>query len=339
MKYLFFCSGTFSDSIRLGMCMDRLIQDNGDIVDIEYYNSYKKTVFSQNYDMAFFSRPTEPAFIKPFKAKRIPILVDTDDDFWSIPKKHVAYNNIGPGNSKVLNSTEECYRLANVVTTSTDNLKAKLVEKVGENVFVIDNGWNKDNTNWERSLIERKEDEVRIGWSGTITHREDFKLVLNALDKIIKDFSYTKIFIAGDPEIYLMLDKIPENRKLFIPPVENHIYPAIIGSFDIIITPLLDNKFNSSKSDIKLMEAGVRKIPWVASRAPNYLKWYEGGQFASSTDEWVEYLSDFVRSFPCRRRYGEAGYQKALTRESRELAKKWTVAIEMAKYNSVHEKL
>jgi len=339
MKYLFLCSGTFSDSIRLGMCMERLVQDNNDEIAVEYYNHYSKDMFKQRYDMVFLSRPVEPAFIRPFKARRIPVLVDTDDDFWSIPKSHVAYNSIGPGNKEMLAKTEECYKLANVVTTSTEILKDKLMQMVGESVVVVDNGWNKDNQNWTKAVIPRVKEEVRIGWAGTITHREDFKLVINSLTKLVNNFENTKILIVGDPEIYLMLKNIPENRKLFLPPVENHIYPAVIGSFDIAIMPLQESKFNAAKSDIKLMEAGVRKIPWVASRSPNYLKWYEGGQFASTTEEWIEHLSDMVRSPQSRRRYGEAGYQKALSRESRELMKKWTVAIETAKYNSVHEKL
>jgi len=339
MRYLLLCSGTYSDSIRSGMALERFIKDNNDHVDIEYYTKHSKDMFSKHYDLVILSRPNNPKFIYPFKSKRIPVLVDIDDDFWNIPKKHVGYNHVGPGNEVAIAGIEECLKQAHAISTSTENLQIKLKEKFGDKVFIIDNGWNSDNDNWNKSLIKRNDNVVNIGWAGTITHREDFKLCLNALIKITDTFKESRILIGGDPDIYLMLNNINENQKMFLPPVEYFEFPAIVGSFDILLAPLLENPFNAAKSDIKLVDAGARKIPWVASRAPNYLKWYEGGEFASTTDEWVEHISEFIRGKARRRRYGEAGYQKALTRESKELIKLWITAIEAARYNAVHEKL
>lgn len=338
MKYLLLISGTYSDQIRSTMHINRLLIDNELTADVGYYNNLDKQVFETRYDLIVCSRPNNPEILQYFKMRKMPILVDIDDDFWAIPKSHPGYMGIGPGNKLAIDGMEKCLELADAITTSTEILKNKFIDRYGNKVFLVENGWDNSNENWTKSLFIKNPENVYIGWGGTITHRNDFNLVLNALHLITKKFSNTKIVIYGDPEIYLMINKIPENQKVFVPPTEYYLYPGVIGSFDILLAPLLENVFNDAKSDIKLVDAGARKIPWVASRSKAYLKWYEGGCFASTTNEWEEHLSEFIISHYKRKRYGEAGYQKALKRESRVIVKDWIIAAEAAKYNCFNKK-
>jgi len=320
------------------MHINRLLIDTDLTADVGYYNHLDKQVFETRYDLVVCSRPNNPEILQYFKMRKMPLLIDVDDDFEAITKSHPGYNGVGPGNKTAIEGMNKCLQMANAITTSTEILKEKFTERYGNKVYLVENGWDNDNENWKKSLFPKDPNIVYVGWGGTVTHRNDFNLVLNALHLITKKLDNVKIIIYGDPEIYFMINKIPENKKLFIPPTEYYIYPGVIGSFDILLAPLLDTAFNNAKSDIKLVDAGARKIPWIASRSTAYLKWYEGGCFASTTEEWEENLTQFIISRAKRKRYGQIGYQKALTRESKVIVKDWIVAAEAAKYNCFNNK-
>jgi glycosyltransferase involved in cell wall biosynthesis len=333
MKYLLIADGTYSDQIRTGMALNRLMKDTGVEGELAYYRKMTKDILKNRYDLVICSRPMNPAIVQAFKDLKMPILADMDDDFWSIPSYHPGYKTVGPGNPMAIASFNKCLELADAISTSTDTLKQKFQEQYGDKVYLVENGWDAENINWQKSVIEKDPKKVYVGWTGTITHRKDFTLTLNAIADISVDFDNVVFVIYGDPDIYNMLSAIPEHKKLFIPPTEYQEYPGVLGCFDILMVPLLDNAFNAAKSDIKLVDAGARKIPWIASRSSAYMKWYDGGMFASTTEEWIEHLSDFIRSHSTRKRLGEIGYQKALTRESKAILPEWIAAIEAAKYN------
>jgi glycosyltransferase involved in cell wall biosynthesis len=218
---------------------------------------------------------------------------------------------------------------ADLLTVSTREL-AKRFDFFNRNIQVIPNGWSADNPYWKRFYPH---DGVHIGWAGTITHREDFKLCLSALLEVTRRYPEAKIFIGGDVEIYQMLKQVPEKQKFFLPMMTYEDYPHMLGFFDILIAPLIDDEFNRAKSDIKLVDAGAKGIPWVASSIEFYREWKDGGYIAGYKDDWIQALSHLVRMPGHREDVGEWGHKKALTREMGTLVHTWIRAIEFALEN------
>lgn len=316
MKILMVGEGGVSDEIRLAVPAVELTEQGHD-AQWAIIRSQKDEPPSYKFDVVIFLRPGYPPLIEKARAAGAKIVIDMDDDFWSIPKTHVGYNAVGPGNAQGLAQRNECMYMADVITTASTELKTRL-ERFGKPVIKIPNGWTSRNSLW---FHRQKHQKTALGWCGTITHREDFKLALPDINKAVRQCDFN-VVIGGDPEIYRMLDKIPEKNKLFSPMVIYAAYPYMLSWMDILLAPLVDDEFNRAKSDIKLLDAGVRKIPWIASPLPQYREWGSGGIFANGTESWYSAMQILVDPKQSAE-HAEAGHEKAMTREGKQIAKLW----------------
>ena len=131
------------------------------------------------------------------------------------------------------------------------------------------------------------------------------------------------LVLGGSPAAFSAFDELPELRRLFLPRVLFDDYPFMLAHIDVLLAPVRDTMFNQAKSDVKLVEAGIRRIPWVASSNPAYTAWGIGGLWADKPGEWLEALRRLVSDAVLRQTLGQAGRQKAETRESARLAELW----------------
>ena len=323
----FIGEGTVSDEIRMNLTGLILSKRGYKVVTSGKYNEDGSVSIPEPFEIAIFSRPHAVKVIESFKKRGVKIIVDQDDDFWNIYKGHVAYNGIGPGNKKALKLVEECIELADAITTPSPVLANQLRKFSEAPIHIIPNGWSKENTFWAMKRNKFAGPTVNIGWAGTITHRTDFLKCKNAVVEVLEQYENTKVVIGQDAEIYQMFDKFPEDRKLFLPPVPYSFYPIILSYIDIWLAPLQDNKFNASKSDIKLVDAGARVIPWIASPMPAYSAWKWGGILANTPDEWKAAIISLLD--PERRvLLGEVGWTRALDREQENIVDAWELILE-----------
>jgi glycosyltransferase involved in cell wall biosynthesis len=337
-KIVFFGEGTVSDEIRMDLTGKILRKRGYPIITEARYNPDGSLYVPEQFDIAIFSRPHASNAIKELKKQGVKVIVDQDDDFWSIPKSHVAYNSIGPGSPVMLKALEDCLKMADVVTTSSQVLVERLGQISGRPTIMIPNGFNVENSLWHLPRNKRGADFVNIGWCGTVTHRQDFLQCLDALLKISKNFSNVRVVIGGDPEIYDYLSPIPEMHKLFLPHVPYGMYPHILTYMDILLAPLVNDTFNQAKSDIKCVDAGVRHMPWVASRLPAYEDWGKGGILVDSnkgstnTGKWMEAIMSLVFDAELRKSLGEEGWAKANGREQNNIVDLWEpILMDLAK--------
>lgn len=288
-------------------------------------------------DAVIMSRPHHDTLLMAYKRMGVPVVVDMDDDFRAIPENHPGYQYVGEGNPYMLAKLENCINLANRLVVATEELKERLVNhRMGafDSIHVIPNGWSSRDPHWldRRSIYK---DKIIIGWGGTITHREDFQMCVKPLKKIMREHPEVIICIAGDPEIYQMFATVQEKQKLFVPMVPYDLYPITLSLWDILLAPLLNSDFNMAKSDIKLVDAGAKGIPYVASDMPVYRPWHKGeGNFAgilSNDDDWYENLKYLILAGKeGREKMGKAGKKAATTREMIELGPLWKNVIELA---------
>ncbi|MBL8055340.1 MAG: tetratricopeptide repeat protein [Anaerolineales bacterium] len=276
------------------------------------------------HDVFVFSRPqlSEALFSGLAAARQAGkrVVVDLDDDFHHLPADHPGYPHVGPGNPASLQRLEAALAQADLLIVATPGL-AERYGPLARRVAVIPNGWGQANPLWDKPAPPRT--TVNIGWAGTATHREDVLPLRNELVRLAREHSQVQIVIGGDPRLYEAFAALPEKRRLFLPMVPFDDYPFLLAHFDILLAPLRANAFNDAKSDIKLLEAGIRRIPWVASPRPAYQAWGVGGLWAEKPAEWYAALQQLVGDPDRRRALGQAGRQQAETREAAVIAGAW----------------
>jgi glycosyltransferase involved in cell wall biosynthesis len=146
--------------------------------------------------------------------------------------------------------------------------------------------------------------------------------------RVLREFPHAQLVIGGDAQVYQLFDRLPESRRMFLPPVQAEEYPYLLGQVDILMVPLRDTPFNRARSDRRLMEAGARRVPWVASPIPAYITWEAGGLIAYSAEDWVSHLRQLILDADLRTSLGQAGWRKAEQREMSHIAKLWIEIIE-----------
>jgi glycosyltransferase involved in cell wall biosynthesis len=237
------------------------------------------------------------------------VIVDLDEDFHHLPPDHPGYSQIGPGNPEALRALEAALAQADLLTVASPAL-AERYRPFARRVEVIPNGWSRANPLWDMRAPRRP--TLNIGWIGTLAERQDVALIRQAAIRAVRETPEAMLVIAGEPAIYEEdFAALPESRRLFLPMAPYEDYPFLLAHFDILLAPLRDNAFNQAKSDIKLLEAGVRRIPWVASPRPAYKDWGHGGLFAEKPEDWYAALKRLVEDAALRTQLGAAGRAKA----------------------------
>lgn len=271
-----------------------------------------------------FSRPMAVLEYALHKLREInnKIIVDIDDNFWYLPKSHVAYNLVGPG-SQNLRALERILKLAKIVTVSTVPIAEYLVQKgLCSNPIVIPNVCNLDN---KYNKLKRPSKYLRFGFTGTTTHREDFKIIYRPLKQFILETENTQVAIAVDPEIYRLFRDLPENKKLFIPAYSYEDYPIQLSYFDVMLIPLVNNQFNRGKSDIKILDAISNAKPFIASNVYPYLPYIDSGAgliVSNSEDEWYSSLR-YMLSEKNRESFSSAGVALSMKHDVSTTSKVW----------------
>lgn len=328
-KVIFIGEGSVSDAVRCKLPAKELSKmQYADVAyqALDYRNEPPPP--RPDADAVVFSRPHQDTLLMAYKRMGIPVLVDMDDDFHSIPETHPGYKYVGKGDMMYLMKLENCMYAADRLIVTTQELESRLgrYAERPDRIAVIPNGWSSGEPFWlsKRSIYK---DRIIIGWGGTITHREDFQMCIQPVKRVLKEHKEAMICIAGDPEIYHFFMSVPEKQKLFVPMLQYQLYPITLSLWDIMLAPLLDNHFNRAKSDIKLVDAGAKGIPFIASDMPVYSGWPMGGLFAKD-DQWYEALSWLVENEEKRKELGKEGHITSKKRDMLELGTLWRNAIE-----------
>lgn len=317
--------GEVSDGIRMGVPVAGFSALGRPAV----YARTAATLDLERFDALVFSRPQ----ISPTAAREMRqaqqlgkrVIVDLDDDFYAIPPDHPGYHGVGPGNPARLQALEMAIAQADLLVVATPAL-ADRYRQVARRVEIVPNGWTRSNPLWEQAHEPRA--TLNIGWAGTPTHRADVALLVREVVAFMRETPHTRLVIGGDPYVWQMFADLPEERRSFEPMASFDMYPNVLARFDVLLAPLCDNAFNHAKSDIKLLEAGIRRIPWVASPRSAYSAWGVGGLFADAPGEWQTALSRLARDEALRGRLGAEGRAHADLREAKHIAQQWLTLLD-----------
>jgi hypothetical protein len=166
---------------------------------------------------------------------------------------------------------------------------------------------------WE-GLPERHNDKVVIGWGGSLQHNETWRRskLLPALKVVAKEYGdKVEIVSCGvtADEFFEFYD-IPFRRQ---PWTKFDAWPRVVGSFDIGLAPLI-GKYDERRSNLKLLEYGAARVPYVASYLGDYVTdGSPGGVFAESNtvEAWLNALRPLIEDEGARRYLGNLGWDWA----------------------------
>jgi glycosyltransferase involved in cell wall biosynthesis len=224
---------------------------------------------------------------------------EIDDDYWCINPTNPAFQYWQqPG---ALAGLVEVIRACQRVTVSTEQL-GKVLRRFHSDVRVLPNML--PDAYWPtEAKPPNMTDDLAIGWAGSPTHYEDLADVTRVIPQLLDEYPKLDVWFAG-----VAPGHFPAHERLnYLEPVEIEEYAHILYDFDIGIAPLLDNRFNVAKSDLKLLEYSACGLPIVASRVLPYVESIRPGEtalIANNPKDWLRHLRALLNDPQLRVRLG-----------------------------------
>lgn len=305
------------------------------------YDAYKKFFSKKNYDIVILKQidnPNSPRLIAACKDLGIPIVMDIDDNILEVPEGNPAlrcgYTRDGTRRAY----TAASMSMMDALFVSTKPLKDyfskyfKTLFDLDIPIYVLPNGCDED----EWKFNTKKGDKIKIGWHGSITHDEDLKQALPALQEILKERDDVVLELIGgirEAKIKQIFNGWgDEIKKVLIAsgtPSWNG-FPEMLSEqgIDIGIAPLVDNEFNRGKSHIKWMEYALLGIPCIASDVYPYSKAIDNGINGIITKDWKKDLLDLINNEQKRKEIGQNAKEHVLDKYNyKNLIQMWDRAI------------
>jgi tetratricopeptide (TPR) repeat protein len=95
---------------------------------------------------------------------------------------------------------------------------------------------------------------VRIGWGGSVGHREDIKWIIPVLRGTLSRHPEATLAIMGDPSLRDLFAWVPRGQFEFTTGGSIDTYRAFVSGLQIGLGPLLPTEFNRCRSDVKFLE-------------------------------------------------------------------------------------
>lgn len=242
---------------------------------------------------AFYNEPKE---IFDWREKYGFKLVIDIDDYWDLNAGHILYENWKFNN--IPNIIIDNLVKADIVTCTHERL-AEYVAKYNKNVFILPNAIP---GGFEQFLIDKKQDEkIRVMWQGSITHRADVEILRNPMKKVHGDKNLRdklKMVFGGhvnaltDSDAMLSAFTVGlQMDTLIFPGTKPTEYYQVYNHADICLIPLIDNRFNSFKSNLKILEAAHAGIPVIVSKVHPYLNFPDNVLlYVEEQGDWYRYI-------------------------------------------------
>jgi GT2 family glycosyltransferase/glycosyltransferase involved in cell wall biosynthesis len=223
---------------------------------------------------------------------RIRLVYEIDDDLFRLPAEHPEYHLYALDTR----AARLIARTADAITVSTEPLRLAM-RRYNDRVLVIPNAV--DERLWSRpkaSRVRETTHKIRALYMGGISHQPDLAMLETSVRRLKQDFDFQLdvIGVTSEP------GPSPWFRCIPVPGDVSASYRRFAewlqseGTWNFALAPLLESRFNASKSPIKVYEYASLKLPTVASDVCPYkhvIKNAENGLLALNTDEdWYDSL-------------------------------------------------
>jgi glycosyltransferase involved in cell wall biosynthesis len=269
--------------------------------------------------------------LKQMKDMGLKIVYDLDDDLWGIPGSSPAKRIFDP----IKHGFAPCMELCDVITVSTEGLKTAVKTAVPsvqkKEIVVIPNGI--DFTYLHPPILPRDPKKVVVGWGGSNTHQGDVGVAFRVLPDLLSELPQLHLeFVGQDPP--LSIKDHPRVRTRQYVPVGEFATRFSSWGWDIVLAPLDDNRFNRSKSNIKVLEAAAIGAPCLMSSVAPYQHFAEGNSsvtwlLCKTSNDWKTKLKMLVLDAAFREQMAEQCKSVALDRfEQSKVCEQWVQVFE-----------
>lgn len=273
-------------------------------------------ILSEQYDLVVVNRYIPTCHIDQLKAYRekygFKLILDIDD-YWYLDPWHILYDQYDA------EPIIEHIKAADMVTCTNMGLRYH-ISKYNEKVHVLPNAlpFGKD----QFTDVHTPGDKVRMVYTGSITHEKDVALLANPFKRVLSDKllvnqmhftlcgydpgnEYSKIVWHKMINNFTVALKMPCAVKKALPINE---YMNFYNEADVSIVPLVQSRFNSMKSNLKVLEAATKKIPVIVSNVDPYKGCPYTVKVSKQTD-WYKAIKKVATDAIYRQEMGEANYE------------------------------
>lgn len=276
----------------------------------------------QEYDIVYFNYTTNDIgyaimglLAQKYKKK---LVCDVDDDLWSILTDNAAYDIFKKGSEgrEIVKAV-----LGDVfhVTCTNSHLKHSLEANTkAKGVSVLPNYVDLSVYKYRCEFKDRG--YYKAIHFGSSTHAASLYSTdfIKAVDRIMKEYPNFSFLTIGT--------FIPELRRMWGQRYEQgfgdgdlmkwiKLMPKFMDDVDFVLTPLINNTYNRSKSATKRWEASSYKIPFIGQHIRQYNEVIDNdvdGYLCSTEEQWYQAIKKMLDDPKKRKEIGEAGYERTV---------------------------
>lgn len=285
--------------------------------------SQAERVFSEvgrTYDLvvsSYVDNPQGYAWLRAASARfGVPLILDCDDNLLQVDDLSIVYQDYYPG-APAREAAKVVVSDVDYLTVTTNQLKALYTPFRPDRPqpIVFPNLIDLSVYDHQRAFFvpeKTREETVKIGWWGSMTHYKDLMVIKPVLEKLIRKYQNLHVDFIGMPiDEFSVIPRI--KQRLGQSDFSQWIRLWQSFDFDIVVCPLADIPFNKGKSNIKWQEATAAKMPVVASNLPCYAKTIAHGKtgfIAADRKDWEKILSELIEKPKLRQRVANAAYEE-----------------------------
>ncbi len=282
------------------------------------------------YDVVVFQRPMGRRSFEVIRTLRhngVKVVVELDDDFWSIEKTSVAWKTAQPQFSPESNwqHLSASLREADLVTVSTPALARVVKEQGATRVQVLRNMVPERYLEVQPDIGTQDLIHSRLSvlWTGVPgTHVGDLSVCGSGVRDAVRQTS--SVFVGLGDETTAEELGFSDGEALFSPWVKLENYPSAVKSHDVGVVPLKLSPFNQSKSYLKGLEYAALGLPFIASPTEEYLRLSKSaGLIAAQKHDWQRHLKRLLTSESLRDEERLRGLEFARTNTYENHAQEW----------------
>jgi len=185
---------------------------------------------------------------------------------------------------------------------------------INKNVEVFENAIDPNNPQFR--INPKPSDNVRFGYIAGHCHLPDVQILDGTPQKLNGNFTIN-LFGFDNSEPFNQFAEILSGKRSLIgkfnlyKQASSRTYTQFYNYIDVALAPLVGDKFNSMKSELKIVEAGFMKRALMASDVLPYspLLTEENSMACSGTGQWARRMQKLINNPELIKDMGEALYE------------------------------
>lgn len=248
-------------------------------VDYEIINAFDAKTQIKNADAVWLQcliGPQQRTFIEHCKKRGIPVIIDYDDYFNGVPEN--IRKRLRMSQDEIEDNWAWYLQQADLVTVPCPSLAEEISKITKQPVKVLPNLITKETYEQLKDYSPfDNTGEIRILYSCSESHLEDFQFITNILSWFGKIYPKVKILTNGNLNFGYYHPNY-RGKVLHIGRVSYGSYFKTLADHKphIFLAPLMDSTYNRCRSDLKFKQAAALKCAFLASNLETYASVQDG---------------------------------------------------------------